>query len=142
MSAGIGTSPQSLLATARTVGGSGVRSRGALKQDVCDKRKVVHAELAGGLKVPSSYTVQQAVDDWLRDGLDDVAEKTRKLYAGLLGSLMEFIGKRQLRELSASDVRDGLVELADRFSTRSMQITRNSLKRLIHAASARSGPGP
>jgi integrase len=112
------------------------RVSGRTKQEVRDKLKALNAELAAGLKAPSSYTVRQAVDDWLRDGLDDVAEKTKKLYAGLLGSLMEYIGKRQLRELSASDVRAGLVELVDRFSTRSMQITRNSLERAITHAQA------
>lgn len=109
---------------------------GRTKQEVRDKLKAMHADLDSGLKGAGSYTVGQAVDDWLRDGLDEVSERTRKLYAGLLGSLMEFIGKRSLRELTAGEVRDGLAELTDRFSTRSMQITRNSLERAITQAQA------
>jgi integrase len=109
---------------------------GRTKQEVRDKLRGVHVELDAGLKGAGSYTVGQAVDDWLRDGLDEVSERTRKLYAGLLGSLMEFIGKRSLRELTAGEVRDGLAQLTDRFSTRSMQITRNSLERAIAHAQA------
>src|SRR5215469_842719 len=84
------------------------RVSGRTKQEVRDKLKALHAELDAGLKTPTSYTVRQAVDDWLRDGLDGKSDRTRTLYAGLLGPLMDLIGKRQLRELSAGDVRDGL----------------------------------
>ncbi len=89
-----------------------------------------------GLKSSGTYTVKQAVEDWLRDGLDGQSERTRKLYAGLLRPLVESIGSRPLRELSASDVRTGLVKLTDRYSTRSLQITRNSLERAIAHAQA------
>jgi integrase len=58
------------------------------------------------------------------------------LYRGLLEPLMELIGKRQLRELSAAEVRDGLSHLTDRYATRSLQITRNSLERAIAHAQA------
>jgi hypothetical protein len=36
--------------------------------------KELHAELDAGLKAPRSFTVRQAVDDWLRDGLDGESE--------------------------------------------------------------------
>src|ERR1700683_161010 len=109
---------------------------GRTKQEVRDKLKTLHGELAAGLKAPTSYTVRQVVDAWLRDGLDGKSERTKKLYSGLLGPLMDEIGKRQLRELSARDVRDGLAELTGRYSTRSLQITRNSLERAIAHAQA------
>ena len=109
---------------------------GRTKQEVKAKLRDLHAELDAGLKAPSSYTVRQAVDDWLQDGLGEQSERTRTLYAGLLRSLMEFIGSRPLRELSAGDVRDGLGKLTERFSTRSLQITRNSLERAIAHAQA------
>lgn len=112
------------------------RVSGRTKQEVRDKLKALHAELDAGLKVPTSYTVRQAADDWLRDGLDGRSERTRELYAGLLGSLLELIGNRQLRELSAGDVRAALANLTGRFSTRSLQITRNSLERAVTHAQA------
>jgi hypothetical protein len=33
--------------------------------------------------------VRQAVDDWLCEGLDGASERTRTLYEGLLGPLLE-----------------------------------------------------
>jgi integrase len=109
---------------------------GRTKQEVRDKLKATHTDLDAGLKAPGSYTVRHAVDAWLKDGLDGQSERTKKLYTGLLGPLMDLIGKRQLRDLSAGEVRDGLVELTDRYSTRSLQITRNSLERAIAHAQA------
>ncbi len=109
---------------------------GRTKQEVRDKLKAAHAEIDAGLKAPSSYTVRQAVEAWLLEALDDVSERTRELYTGLLSPLLELIGKRQLRELGAGDVRDGLAALTDRYSTRSLQITRNSLERAIAHAQA------
>ena len=112
------------------------RVSGRTKQEVKDKLKELHAELDAGLKAPKSFTVRQAVDNWLRDGLDGKSERTRRLYEGLLGPLMDIIGNRRLRELSAAEVRTGLGKLKSRYSTRSLQITRNSLERAIAHAQA------
>jgi integrase len=78
--------------------------------------------------------VRQAIEDWLREGLDGTSERTRILYDGLLGPLLELIGARQLRDLTAGDVRTALGKLVIRYSTRSLQITRNSLERAIRHA--------
>ena len=89
-----------------------------------------------GVKSSSTYTVREAVEDWLREGLDGTSERTRTLYEGLLGPLLDAIGARPLRDLSAGDVRSGLGQLATRYSTRSLQITRHSLERAIRHAEA------
>ena len=89
-----------------------------------------------GVKSSKTYTVREAVEDWLREGLDGTSERTRTLYQGLLGPLLDAIGARPLRVLSAGDVRSGLGKLADRYSTRSLQITRLSLERAIRHAEA------
>ena len=107
---------------------------GRTKQEVRDRLKTLHQEMDGGVRSSKTYTVRQAVDDWLREGLDDASERTRTLYEGLLGPLLEVIGARPLRLLSAGDVRSGLGKLSDRYSTRSLQITRNSLERAIRHA--------
>jgi hypothetical protein len=49
---------------------------------------------------------------------------------------LEIIGSRLLRDLSTSDVRSALRQLTSRYSTRSLQITRNSLDRAIQHAQA------
>ena len=107
---------------------------GKTKQEVRAKLQALHQELNSGVKSSSTYTVREAVDDWLREGLDGTSDRTRTLYQGLLGSALDAIGARPLRVLSAGDVRSALSQLATRYSTRSLQITRNSLERAIRHA--------
>jgi integrase len=107
---------------------------GKTKQEVRAKLQALHQELNSGVKSSSTYTLREAVDDWLREGLDGTSDRTRTLYEGLLGPLLDLIGARPLRVLSAGDVRSGLNQLATRYSTRSLQITRNSLERAIRHA--------
>ena len=49
---------------------------GRTKQEVRDKLKALHAELNAGVR-SSATTRRQAVDDWLREGLDGRSERTR-----------------------------------------------------------------
>ena len=109
---------------------------GKTKQEVRAKLKALHEELNTGVKSSRTYTVRQTVEDWLREGLDGTSERTRTLYEGLLEPVLEMIGARPLRDLSAGDVRSALGELVTRYSTRSLQITRNSLERAIRHAEA------
>jgi integrase len=119
-------------------GPDGKRTRrkvfGKTKQEVRDRLKDLHQEMDAGLKTSSTYTVREAVEDWLREGLDGASERTRTLYEGLLGPVLEAIGAKPLRTLSAGDVRAALGQLTTRYSTRSLQITRNSLERAIRHA--------
>ena len=107
---------------------------GKTKQEVRDRLKALHQEMNSGVRSSSSYTVRQTVEDWLREGLDGTSERTRTLYEGLLEPVLEMIGARPLRELSAGDVRLALAQLVTRYSTRSLQITRNCLERAIRHA--------
>jgi integrase len=109
---------------------------GRTKQEVRDRLKALHQELDAGIRSSAEYTVRQTVDDWLREGLDGRSERTRRLYAGLLEPVLEAIGAKRLRDLTAADVRWALSEFASRYSTRSLQITRNSLERAIRQAQA------
>ena len=107
---------------------------GKTKQEVRDRLKALHQELNAGVRSSSTYTVREAVDDWLHEGLDGTSERTCTLYEGLLEPVLEVIGARPLRDLGARDVRSALSQLATRYSTRSLQITRNSLERAIRHA--------
>jgi integrase len=109
---------------------------GRTKQEVRDKLRALHQEMDAGIRSSTGYTVRRAVEDWLREGLDGRSERTRKLYAGLLEPLLENIGTKPLRDLTAGDVRSALAQLTSRYSTRSLQITRNSLDRAIQHAQA------
>src|SRR5499433_2708795 len=109
---------------------------GRTKQDVRDKLKALHQELDAGIRSSAGYTLRDAVQDWLGEGLDGRSERTRVLYEGLLEPVLEIIGTRPLRDLSAREVRSALSQLTSRYSTRSLQITRNSLDRAIRHAQA------
>ena len=109
---------------------------GRTKQDVRDKLKALHAELDRGLRTSPTYTVQQAVDDWLRGGLPGRSERTRSVCREATAPLLEHIGSKPLRELTAGDVRAGLEALSDRLSTRYLQIARASLARALRYAEA------
>jgi integrase len=109
---------------------------GRTKQEVRDKLKAVHQELDARVRSSTGYTVRLTVDDWLREGLDGRSERTRKLYTGLLEPVLDIIGAKPLRDLTAGDVRSALAQLTSRYSTRSLQITRNSLDRAIRHAQA------
>jgi len=109
---------------------------GRTKQEVRDKLKTLHAELDPGLRTSPTYTVRQAVEDWLRDGLPGRAERTRSVYREATAPLLEHIGSKPLRELSAGDVRAGLDALSGGLSTRYLQIARASLARAFRYAEA------
>src|SRR6516164_8397542 len=95
---------------------------GKTRQEVRAKLQALHQELNAAVKSSSTYTVREAVDDWLREGLDGTSEPTRALYEGFLGPLLEVIGARPLRVLSAGNVRLSLGQLVARYSTPSLQI--------------------
>jgi len=109
---------------------------GRTRQEVRDKLKALHGELDRGLRTSSTYTVRQAVYDWLRGGLPGRSERTRSIYQEAMTPLLEHIGGRPLRDLTAGDVRSGLEALTGRLSSRYLQIARASLARAIRYAEA------
>ena len=49
---------------------------GKTKQEVRDRLKALHKEMDAGVKSSKTYTVREAVEDWLREGLDGTSERT------------------------------------------------------------------
>ena len=119
-------------------GGKRVRRKvsGRTKAEVRDKLKAAHAELDRGLHTSPTYTVQQATDEWLGGGLPGRSDRTRSIYREALKPLLEHIGTRPLRELTARDVRRGLEALSETMSTRYLQLAKASLARAIRYAEA------
>jgi integrase len=91
-------------------------------------------ELGQAPKATKKYTVKQAVDDWLADGLPGRAESTRISYGYALAPLVERIGQRPLRELTSSEVRIALAAVSGKLSRQTLVITRLSLERAINYA--------
>jgi integrase len=78
----------------------------------------------------------QAVEDWLRDGLQGRAEKTITLNRDVLKAVVDRIGRKAMRELTAQDVRRTLTEIAATRSTRTVVVAHNALERAIRHAEA------
>ena len=114
---------------------------GRTKQEVRDKLKTLHAELDRGLRTSGRNTVRQAVDDWLRGGLPGRSERTRDVNREATAPLLELIGSKPLRELTAGDVRDALDTLSTSHSTRYLQLGRAALARAIKYAEAHDRVG-
>jgi len=85
----------------------------------------------------ATYTVGDALDDWLANGLSGRSDRTKELYRDTIKAVRERLGEVKLRELSAGDIQETLAALAARLSTRSLQITRLCLERAIRHAEVR-----
>jgi site-specific recombinase XerD len=114
---------------------------GRTKKDVVDALNKKREELDAGLATSRSYKVERAALEWLAQGLPGRSERTRQIYRDALAPLLKKIGHRTLRDLTAEDVEAGLNSLSKEFSSRSLQIAHNSLRRTIRYAEARGKVG-
>ena len=109
---------------------------GRTKTEIKDKLQLLHDELREGIRSSPRYTVQNAVDDWLAHGLDGRSAKTVSTNREVLAPLTALIGDAKLKELTATDVRVALAQLAISRSTRAVHMARSSLVRVIRYAEA------
>ena len=114
---------------------------GRTKQDVIDALDQKKKELDAGLSTSRSYKVAKAASDWLAHGLPRRSERTQQIYRDALAPLLEKIGNRPLRDLSAGEVQAALESLTGRLSSRSLQIAHSSLRRAIRYAEANGKVG-
>src|SRR5262249_47358731 len=112
---------------------------GKTKAAVVDKLRQLHHELDQGI-VPktgyANYTVRQAAQDWLANGLDGRSAKTIKKNQNVLEPILKVIGTRKLRQLTAADVRQALATMATRYSSAAVTMGHLALKRAIRHAEA------
>jgi integrase len=117
---------------------------GRTKAAVLDKLRDLHKDLDKGV-VPkagyATYTVRQAAEDWLREGLDGRAAKTIKKNENVLGPILKIIGGTRLRELTAGDVRQALATMATTYSSAAVTMGHNALTRTIRHAESRDLAG-
>src|SRR5262249_53301934 len=112
---------------------------GKTKTAVKDKLKALHADLDTGITPEtgySAYTVRQATEDWLEEGLDGRSAKTIKKNENVLEPILKVIGGRKLRQLSAADVRQALSKMAAEYSSAVVTMGHLALKRAIRYAEA------
>jgi len=109
---------------------------GKNKTEVRVKLAELHDELDDGVVTNAAYTVAQAIEDWLADGLAGQAPKTVSTQREVLEPLIDIIGAVPLRELSAPTVRSALKDLAATGATRTVGMTHAGLTRAIRHAEA------
>jgi integrase len=115
-----------------------IKRRGRTKAAVTDKlRKAVEA-LETRIDASDSYTVADAVRDWLDKGLKGRDEDT-KIANRILAEqhVIPLIGATKLKELTADQVDEWLDGLTGKLATRSLQGVHAILKRSIRQAQAR-----
>jgi len=124
-------------------GRSGVRRKvtGRTKTEVRAKLRQLRHELDDGVRSSATYTVGNALDDWLAGGMHGRSDRTVELYRDTVKPLRERLGEVKLRDLTAGDVQEALDGLAVQLSTRSLQIIRNCLERAIRHAEIRDLTG-
>ncbi len=95
---------------------------------------VLREELGQAPRSSRKYAVNQAVADWLDGGLPGRSERTKEAYKHAAGPMLAKIGHRPPRELTALELRGALESVSGQFTTRTLQIARNSLERAIRRA--------
>jgi hypothetical protein len=112
---------------------------GTTKAAVVDRLRELPRILDQGI-VPkagyASYTVRQAAEDWLANGLDGRSAKTINTNQIVLEPILKVVGARKLRELSAADVRRALSKMAAEYSSSTVTKGHLALKRAIRHAEA------
>jgi integrase len=108
---------------------------GRTKTEVRDKLRELHQQVESGVRPLRHYTVNDALDDWLVNGLDGLAPSTVKLYRNTIAkALREELGTVKLTSLTAGTVQKALATMASQRSTRTVQIAHNVLVRAIRHA--------
>jgi integrase len=115
------------------------KASGKTKTAAQRKLKEIIRDYEDGLAIaPHNYTVADAVREWLQYGLSGRSPKTIEKCTILANThIIPALGARKLRDLSADDVDQWLVEKARSLSTRTLREIVSVLKRAITRAQAR-----
>jgi integrase len=122
--------------TSEVIDGKRVRVKvsAKTKTEAAEKLKAKQDEQRAGVRSSGSYTVRQCVEDWLAHGLDGRSPKTVATNREVVEPLLQILGSKLLRDLTATDVRRALVRVAATRSTRSIQAAHSALTRAIRRA--------
>jgi integrase len=115
-----------------------IKRRGRTKAIVRERLIRAVDDLEAGIETSDSYTVKDAVTDWLAKGTKDLDEETVTTYRILIEKhLISGIGAIKLKRLNADNVDDWLDGLTHKLSTASLQKLHRALKRAIRQAQGR-----
>ncbi|MFI8767297.1 tyrosine recombinase XerC [Streptomyces sp. NPDC053792] len=121
---------------------SGKRHRpkvsGKTKTEVRLKLKALKKELEAGVKTSATYTVEQAVSDWLKNGLKGRDAASITTYRSLaMHHVVADLGRAKLRDLEADALDHWLDEKSKVLATSSLQMVLSILRRSITQAERR-----
>jgi integrase len=115
-----------------------VKRKGRTKAEVKDKLREVVADLEAGVSAAASYTVQEAVADFLDLGMKGKSPGTVANYRSIADHhLIPFIGAANLKKLTADELDTWLDDRAEELSTRTLRLVHQILERAIRHAQAR-----
>jgi integrase len=124
-----------------TAGGKRIVSKASGRTKTAAQRKLkeIIRDYEDGLAIaPHNYSVADAVREWLKFGLNGRSRATVEKCTILANThVIPDLGARKLRDLSADDVDQWLIEKATSLSTRTLRELRSVLKRAISRAQAR-----
>ncbi|MFJ5553129.1 tyrosine recombinase XerC [Streptomyces sp. NPDC093225] len=102
------------------------------------KLRDLRAALEKGARAPAHYTVKQAVEAWLEQGLKGKAESSRSTYRSLATThIYPHLGAAKLRDLDADQLDAWLDDRKDVLATTSLQLVFSVLSRSITHAQRR-----
>jgi integrase len=115
-----------------------VKRKGRTKAEVKDKLREVVDDLEAGVSAAASYTVQEAVADFLNHGMKGKSPQTVANYRSIADHhLIPFIGAANLKKLTADELDTWLDDRAEELSTRTLRLVHQILERAIRHAQAR-----
>jgi integrase len=110
----------------------------AVTISVSSERHHVLPRGSGPTSSRPGYTLRQAVEDWLAEGLPGRAVTTVAKNKYCVEPVLALIGFRLLQDLRAADVDQALGVVAERYTTAAVRIAHGALTRSVTFATARS----
>jgi integrase len=115
-----------------------VKRKGRTKAQVKDKLREVVDDLEAGVTAAENYTVQDAVNDFLDQGMKGKSPETIGNYRSIADHhLIPYIGAARLKKLTADELDRWIDERAQELSTRTLRLAHQILERSIRHAQAR-----
>jgi len=100
-----------------------VKRKGRTKAQVKDKLREVVGDLEAGVTATENYTVQEAVDDFLDQGMKGKAKETIDNYRSLASHhLIPYVGAARLKKLTADELDKWMDERAEELSNRTLRL--------------------
>lgn len=117
---------------------SRVKRKGRTKAQVRDKLREVVDDLEAGVTAAEGYTVQDAINDFLDQGMKGKSPETVSNYRSLADHhLIPYLGAAKLKKLTADELDKWMDDRAEELSGRTLRLIHQILERAIRHAQAR-----